>query len=99
MVDAPHIAAARRIALRLVLQRGLELGRRLVPLGLVIELDLVPVRVLAHEALAVAEIAVGPADVEAGTLQRGGASFQRLRRAGAERHVAEAGCLRGGKLE
>ena len=46
-----------------------------------------------------AEIAIAPADVEAGALQRGGAPLQRLRRAGTESGMAKAGCLRGGELE
>jgi hypothetical protein len=37
----------------------------LVPFGFVIQFDNVVVRVLADEGLAVADIAVGPADVEA----------------------------------
>ncbi len=57
------------------------------------------VGVLAHEALAVAEIAVGPADVEAGALERRGAPLQRLRRAGAESDMAHAGSFRRGELE
>ena len=99
MVDAPHVAAARRIALRLVLQGGLLVGRRVVPFGLVIKLDDVAVGILADEGLAVAEIAIGPADVEAGAFQRRRAPLQRLRRARAEGDMRHAGGLRGGELE
>ena len=99
VVDAARVDAARRIGLRLVLERRLELGRRLVPFGLVIDLEPVAVRILEHEGLAVAEVAVGPADVEAGALERGGAPLQRLRRARAEGGVAEAGGLGRGELE
>jgi hypothetical protein len=65
VVDAPHVATARRITLRLILQRRLLVCRRLVPFGVIIELDQVAVRIPAGEGLAVAEIAVGPADIEA----------------------------------
>ena len=99
VVEPAHIAAARRKALRLVLQRWLLVGRRLVPLGLVVKLDHVAVRILAHEGLAVAEIAVGPADVEARALQRRGAPLQRLRRARAIGDMAHARRLRRRQLE
>src|SRR5262245_21826697 len=57
------------------------------------------VRILEDEGLAVAEIAVRPSDVEAGALQRGGAAFERLRRAGAEGGMAETRRFRVGELE
>lgn len=63
MIEAADIDAARRKALRLIFQRGFEFGRRLVPFGLVIEFDDVAVRIAAAERRTVAEIAIGPADV------------------------------------
>src|SRR6185437_9377731 len=83
VVEPAYVAAARGKALRLILQGRLEFWRRLVPLRVEIELDDVAVRILADEGLAVAEIAVGPADVETRTFQRRGAALQCLRRAAA----------------
>ena len=65
MVEAAHVHAARREALRLVLQRRLLVGRGLVPFGVVVELNNVAIGVLADKGLAVTEVAVGPADVVA----------------------------------
>src|SRR3569833_1368901 len=99
VVETADVAAASREALRLVLQRGLQRRRRLVPFSVVIEFDDVAVRVLADEGLAVAEIAVGPADVEAGTFQRRGAALARLRRAAAIGDVLHAVRVGGRELE
>src|SRR6476469_5674378 len=99
MIEPAHIDAARRKPLRLVLERRLLVLWRIIPFGVVIKLDAVAVGILAHEGLAVAEIAVGPTDVEPGALQRRRAAFQRLRRAGAKRDVTHARGLGGGELE
>ena len=74
VIDAPHVAAARRETLRLVLQRRFLVRRRVIPFGVVIELDDVAVGILADKGLALAEIAIVPADVETGALQRHGAA-------------------------
>src|SRR5262245_42860444 len=78
MVNPANIDAARGKTLRLVLERGPEFRRSLVPLGFVIDLEIVAVRILEHERLAMAEIAIAPADVETGAFQRGSATLQRL---------------------
>ncbi len=78
MVEPAHIAAARRKALRLIFQGRLQLGRRFVPFGVVVEFYHMPVGVLADEGFAVTEIAVGPADIEARAFQSGRAPLERL---------------------
>ena len=83
MVQPPDIDAAGGISLRLILQRRTKFGRRLIPLGLVIQFDLMAVRILAEERRAVPEVAVGPADIEARSLS--------ARRRGVP---APAGCAR-----
>ncbi|MBP2427324.1 hypothetical protein J2R87_004264 [Bradyrhizobium elkanii] len=87
MVEPPDIDAARRKALRLVFQRGPQLGRRFVPLGLVIELDDMAVGIAAAECRPLPHVTIDPADIEARTLQRGNAAFERLRAARPQRHV------------
>ncbi len=99
MVEAADIDAARRKALRLVFQRGLEFGRRLVPFGLVIELDDMAVGIAAAKRRPLPHVAIGPADLEFGALQRRDAPLQRLRAARPQRHVLHAGSLRGRQLE
>src|ERR1700733_1826996 len=64
VIEAAHVDAARREALRLILQGRLPFGRRLVPFGLVIELDDMAIRVSAAKCRTMAEIAIGPADIE-----------------------------------
>ncbi|MHC2841928.1 hypothetical protein ACVINU_004862 [Bradyrhizobium diazoefficiens] len=76
--------------LRLVLERRLQLRRRLIPFGLVIELDDVAVGVAAAEGRPLPHVAVDPADVEPGALERGDAALQRLLAARAQRHVLHA---------
>ena len=92
VVEPAHVDAARGKALRLVLQRRLQLRRRLVPFGLVIELDDVAVGVAATERRPLPHVAVDPADIEAGTFQRRDAALQRLRAARAQAPCAP--CLR-----
>src|SRR5262245_15522784 len=93
VIDAPYVDAASRKSLCLILERRLLIARRLVPFGVVIDFKSMAIRILEDESLAVAEIAVRPPDVEAGALQRGGAAFEGLRRAGPEGGMAEAGRL------
>ena len=90
MIDPPDIDAAGGKALRLVLQCWFELRRRLVPFGHVVELDDVAVGIPAAERRPLPHVAVDPADRELRTLQRGDAPFQRLRAAGAQRHMLHA---------
>ena len=58
-----------------------------------------PIRILAHERRAVAQVALVPADVELGALERRDAPFQRLRAARAKPHVAHSSQFRGGELQ
>src|SRR5205823_2343440 len=90
VIEAAYIDAARRVTLGLVFQRGFELRRSGVPLGLVVELDPVAVRILADESGAMPEIALGPPDIEAGALQRSDAASKRLGTARAEGHVSHS---------
>ena len=99
MIEPADIDAARRKALRLIFQRGLEFGRRLVPFGLVIEFDDMAVGIAAAKRRTVPEIAIGPADLESGSLQRGDAPLQRLRASRPQRHVLHPGGLRRRQLE
>src|SRR5206468_7727863 len=90
MIEPADIDAARRKPLRLVLQRGFQFRRWLIPLGLIIEFDNMPVGVTAAERRPLPHIAVNPADVEARTLERSNPAPQRLRAARAQRHVLHA---------
>src|SRR5207237_10157203 len=65
MIQAAHVGAARREPLRLVFQRWTQLGWRLIPLCFVIELDLLPVRVLVDECRAERYVTVRSVAVEA----------------------------------
>ena len=69
---------------------GFSSGGASIPFGLVVELDDVAVGIAAAEGRPVPDVAVDPADVEARSLQRGDAALQRLRAAGAQRHVLHA---------
>ena len=91
VIEVPHADAAAGIALRLVLQRGAELGRRLVALGLVEELDAVAVGVEEAVGATVTEVAVEPAARRAARLERGNATVERLGAVRAVREVADAG--------
>ena len=99
MVEPADIDAARGKALGLVLQRRLQFRRRLVPFGLVIEFDDMAVGVAAAERRALPHVAVDPADLETRSLQRGDAPLQRLRAAGAQRHVLHARRFRRRQLQ
>ena len=93
MIQPAHVAAARGKPLGLILERGPQRRRSLIPLRFVVQLDLVPVRVAAYEGGAVAEVAVVPPYREFGAFERGDAALQRLRAAGAEGHVPHSGSL------
>jgi hypothetical protein len=90
VIEPADIDAARRKALRLIFQRGFLVRRRLVPFGLVIEFDDVTVGIPAAERRPLPHVAIDPADLEAGAFQGGDAALQRLRAAGAQRHVFHA---------
>src|SRR5262249_46745608 len=87
VVKPPDVDAARRKSLSLVFQGGLELLRGRVPFGLIIKLDLMPVRVLAYEGLALSETAIGPAHIKSRASKGRSPPFERLRAARAKRHV------------
>src|ERR1700683_1166639 len=93
MIEPAHGNTARGISLRLVLERGLELRRRRIPLGLVVKLDHVAVGIAASIGRAVADIAVDPADMMRRILQRGDAPLKRLGAARSERGVHDAGSV------
>ncbi len=99
VVDPPHVHAARRIALGLVLQRGAAIGGRVVPLRLPVELEDMAVRVAEAPGRAVAEVAVDADDVAALGPQRGEAALERGGAARAEGGVPEARGGRGGELQ
>ena len=85
--------------MRLVLQRGPQLRRRRVSLGLVEELDAVPVRIAEAVGRAVAEVAVEPVPVDPAGLERRDPARERLRAVGAVGEVADARLRGGGQLE
>jgi hypothetical protein len=87
VIEAADIDAARRKTLRLVFQRGLQLWWRLIPFGLVIELDDMAVGIPAAKRRPLPHIAIGLADVETRSLQCSDLPLQRLRAVGAQRHV------------
>jgi len=70
VVETPDADAARRVGLRLVLQRGPQVLRRGVTLGLPVDLELVAVRVAEQVGGADPGVAVDPADAEAALLER-----------------------------
>src|SRR4029077_19169155 len=89
MIDTTRVDPARRIFLSLVFERGFQLGRCVVPFGLIVDLEFVAVGILENKCFAVAEVSVVPADVKAGAFQCGGAPLQCLRRAGTEGSMAK----------
>ena len=90
VVEMAHADAAAGVALRLVLQRGPELRRRLVALGLVEELEAM--------AVGIEELYAGPwprspssqRARDAGRLERRDAPLERLRAVRAVREVPDA---------
>ncbi len=98
VVEAAHVHAARREALRLVLERRPQGFGCLVPLGLVVELNQVPVRVVKLIGGPMPQLALVPAHPTAGALQRLNTPLQRLRAAGAEGHMAKTRGGRAGEL-
>ncbi len=99
VIEPPHVGAARGKPHRLVLQRRLQLWRRLVPLGLVVDLHLMAVRRREGIRGTMPEVAVGPSLPVAGLLDDANAMLQGGGARGPEREMPHAGGLRGGQLE
>ncbi len=87
------------IALRLVLQRGRQLRRGLVPLRLVVDFHVVAVGRGEGIGRAMAEVAVGPSPAAARLLDDGDPVLQRLGARGTVGEVAHAGDLCRGQLQ
>src|SRR4029077_14792683 len=85
--------------MRLVLQRGLDLGRRRVALRLVEELDPVTIGVLEAVRGAVPEVAVEPLPADAAGFQCRDSPPQRLGAVGAIGEVPDARLRRRRELE
>ena len=99
MVQAAHIDAAGRKALRLILQGRLQFRRRLIPFGLVVDFEDVSVRIVKLIGRTVAEFVFDPTDPGAGVFQRLDAPRERLRAACAKGRVAEKGGVGRGQFE
>jgi hypothetical protein len=99
VIEVTHAGAAARIALRLVLERRLQLGGRLVALRLPEHLQAMAVRVVEAVRRAVTDVAVEPRPVDAGLLQRVYPPSERLGAVCPVREVPEAGLGRGRQLE
>jgi hypothetical protein len=94
MIEPPHVGAARRITLGLVLQRRAQGFGRLIPLRLVVELDYMAVGIAKAIGRPVAKFAIDPAYFEAGFLNRLRSPLKRLRAARTEGGVAEGSLFR-----
>ncbi len=99
MVEPFHGDAAPRVALGLVLQRRRELGRGVVAIRLVQDLEHVPVGVGEPVRRPVAVVAVAPPLPPTSRLDSPGHPVERLLVPGPERQVADAGPSRLGQLE
>ena len=99
VVEVPDAGAAPGVALRLVLQRGTELRRRLVALGLVEELDGVAVGVAEAVRRAVPHVAVEPLAACTAGLERAHAPVERLGAPRAVGEMTDARLLRRGELQ
>ena len=95
MVEALDRGAAADIALGYVLERRPQMLGRLVALGLVVELEAMPVGIGERERWPVADVAVDPLAALSALLHRGDAALERPWAPGAEREMAEPreGCL------
>ena len=91
--------AARRKTHRLVLQRRLEVGRRLVPLRLPVQLHVVAIWRPELVRRSVTEVTIAPAFAESHFFNHRDPSLQRFRPSRAERHVPHFGKLAGGQLQ
>ena len=99
MVEPLDRRAAADVALRLVPPRRPQVLRRLVALGLVVELEDVPVGVREAVRPAVAHVAVDPAEPAPGRLDGGDAAVERLGAPRSQRDVPEPGAGRLGELQ
>ena len=101
-VDVVEVAdsdAAPRVALRLVLERRPKLRGRLVALGLVEELEPVAVGIEEAVGAAVAEVAVEPAALDSGRLERRDPALESLRAVRAVGQVPDPGLRGRGQLQ
>ncbi len=89
MLEAVNSDASTEMALRLVSHHGLKALRRRVALGLVVELEDMPVRVGEAVGRAMPDVAVGPADPQTGTLESLNAPLESARARSPEREVRE----------
>jgi hypothetical protein len=99
VVEPADIDAARGKALRLVLERGRQFRRRFVPLGLVVDLHVVPVRRGEGVGGPVAQIALGPPLAVTGPLDDADAVLQGLGARCPVGEVAHASDPRLGQLQ
>src|SRR4029077_12677314 len=97
--EMPDANTATGIALRLVLQRGAELGRRHVALGLVEELEAVTVGIEKAVGATVTEVALVPAARRAARLERDNATVECRGAVRAVGEVADAGLGRVRQLQ
>src|SRR6185503_17751769 len=99
MVETPHVRASGREAHRLVLERGLEVRRRLVPLGLPVDLHVVTVGRHERVRWSMSEVTVRPSLPEPGLLDDAYTILQRLGARRAKREMAHARHFRRRQLE
>ena len=99
VIEVADADAAPRVAARLVLERGPQLRRSRVVLGLVEELDAVAVGVEEAVGAAMAEVAVDPVAGDASGIERCDPAGERLRAVRAIREVTDARLRRRGELE
>ncbi len=99
MIEMADADTAARVALRLVLQRGAQLGRRLVALRFVEELEPMAVRIEKAVRGAVPDVAVGPLAVDSRRFERGDAARERLGAVRAVGDVPHSRLRSGGQLQ
>ena len=97
MVQSPHIDAAARVALRLVLQRKTQVLGRLVPLRLGVEFDEMAMGIVKPVGGPMPKLLLDPAEIRG--LDRLHAPQQGPRAAGAKGGMAESGRLRSRQLK
>ena len=90
MVEMAHADAAAGVALRLVLQRRPQLGRSLVALRFVEELEAVAVGIEERVRGAVSDVALEPFAGDARRVERGDPPLERLDAVRAVREVPDA---------
>ena len=93
LLESPHADPAGWESLRLVLQARMQLRRSHIPLGFVVQFQLVAVRILAEISRTMSQVAFSPADFVAGPFQRRNPPLQSLLTLRSESHMAHAGSL------